>query len=369
MLENSIEAYKKYLQEHQLPVLEGVPDSGKWYRVPVPGATCAGGSPYWGYLRKGTESGLIVFFLGGGVSLNAYTAARPTRLSVPGENFYFDEHSLPFNDAAFDRGIFDDAPENPFRNWSCIFVSYATGDFHVGNGDYHYTAPDGSPAVLHHHGYTNYSGLMQQAVKHLSTPAKLLITGTSGGAFGASALASDVMSYFPNCRDVTVCPDSALLLYNQWNTIAQNVWQSNEKILKQIQGPNITLDWLRALYAEKGDDVRYLYVNSIRDSAFAMYQHYIDSGTMEITREHCLKFQKDLKEMVDTLKNEIPGINFFLFENPTENLQPELMGTMHTLIHDPEFSRPVKGGISLRDWLWSAVNDTVSDVGMELLDA
>lgn len=366
MIDN-VEAYKKYLQEHQLPVLEGVAESGQWYRVPVPGGSCAGGSPYWGYLRKGTESGLIVFFLGGGVSLNAYTAARPTRIGVPGENFYYDDKALPFNDVAFNRGIFDDTHDNPFRNWSCIFVSYATGDFHVGNADYHYTAPDGSPAVLHHHGYRNYSGLMEQAIKHLSSPTKLLITGTSGGAFGASALASDVMGYFPECRDVTCCPDSALILYDQWKTIAQNIWQANERIWKPLQGSNICLDWLRALYAEKGNDVRYLYINSIRDSAFAMYQHYIDHGTMEVTREQCLQFEKDLKGMVDSLKSEIPSIGIFLFDDPIAGFDPELMGTQHTRIHDPEFFRPVKHGANLRDWLWSAVNGTVYDEGLELL--
>ncbi|QLG40510.1 pectin acetylesterase [Paenibacillus sp. E222] len=365
---DNVEEYKKYLQEHQLPVLEGVPDKGQWYRVPVPGAICAGGSPYWGYLRKGTEPGLIVFFLGGGVSLNAYTAARPTRLGAQEENFYVDDKALQFNDLAFNRGIFDETPDNPFRNWSFIFVSYATGDFHVGNGDYHYTARDGSPAVLHHHGYSNYSGLMEQATKHLSTPTKLLITGTSGGAFGAAALTSDVMSYFPECRDVTCCPDSALLLNDQWKTIAQNIWQASERIWEPLQGPNICLDWMRTLYAEKGNDVRYLYINSIRDTAFAMYQHYIDHGTLEVKREQCLQFEKDLKEMVDALKSEIPGIGIFLFDNPIGEMYSESMGTTHTLIHDPEFYRPVKHGTSLRDWLWSAVNGNVYDAGLDLLE-
>jgi hypothetical protein len=358
------EELRGYLPK-QFPILEGKPEAGEWYRLPVPGAISADGLPYWGFLRKGTEPGLIVYFSGGGVSLNAYMAARPNKLNEISETFYFDGKALPYIDAFVKQGLFDPSQDNPFRNWSCILVSYTTGDFHVGNGDYPYTAIDGSPAVLHHHGYRNYRGLMEQALQFISAPTKLLITGGSAGAFGASALAADVMDYFPECRDVTCCPDSSLLLYNEWQAVAQHVWQANERIWKPLHGPNICLDWLRALYAEKGDGVRYLFICSIRDSALARYQHFLDHGTMELTREQSLQFEKDLRNMVDVLKSEIPGIGVFLLDNPDTGLDPELLGTQHTFLHTPEFFQPVKDGVSLRDWLWNAVNGSVLNIGLE----
>ena len=103
---------------------------------------------------------------------------------------------MPFNVLILGIGIFNDAPDNPFRNWNCIFVSYATGDFHVDNGDYHYSLPDGSTAVLHHHGYLNYWGLMDQAIKLLSQPAKLFITCWSAGAFGVGLGCHELLSGF-----------------------------------------------------------------------------------------------------------------------------------------------------------------------------
>lgn len=367
MVEN-FEEYKNYLLQHQFPVLEGEPEAGQWYRLPVPGAMSAEGLPYWGFLRKGTEPNLIVCFSGGGVSLNAYTAARPNQHNVPGETFYFGGEFLPYIDIAVNRGLFNDSPDNPFRNWSCLFVSYTTGDFHVGNGDYHYTAPDGSPAVLRHHGYRNYRGLMDQAIMYLPAPTKLLITGYSAGAFGASALASDIMGYFPDCRDVTCCPDSSMLLYHRWRSAARDVWQANERIWEPLHGPNICLDWLRALYADKGNEIRYLYVCSIRDYMLAMYQHYIDHGTLELTREQSLLFEKDFMEMVEAMKSEIPGMGIYLLDTPAAGPDPELLGTQHTFILDPGFSEPVKNGVSLQDWMWSAVNGAISDVGLELLN-
>lgn len=364
----SLEEWIKLAKERQVEVLEGEPEEGQWYRIPVPGAVCAGGSPYWGYLRKGTEPNLIVFFSGGGVSINEYTAARPNRLGETGETFYSSEDTMPINDLILGIGIFNDEPDNPFRNWSHIFVSYSTGDFHVGNGDYHYASPDGSPAVLHHHGYRNYRGLMDQAVKYLSPPAKLLITGASAGAFGASALASDVMSYFPDCHDVTCCPDSSLLLYDQWQSVARNIWQAEERIWKPLHSFDICLDWMRNLYAEKGNNIKYLYTCSIRDAMLAQYQHFIDYGTLELTREQCLQFEKDLKGMIDVLKAELPGIGLFLTDSPAAGMAPEVPGTQHTRILDFNFPISDIHGTSLRDWMWSGVNGTVYDVGLELLN-
>lgn len=364
MYEN-IEEFKKYLLEHQFPVLEGEPEAGKWYRLPVPGALCSGGFPYWGYLRKGTQPGLIVYFSGGGVSINPYTAARPDKYNGPDvEAFYFDGEALPYIDLSVSRGLFDHSLDNPFRNWDCIFVSYTTGDFHVGNGDYHYEATEGSPAVLHHHGYRNYKRLMEVALPYLSTPQKLLITGGSAGAFGASALAADVMEHFPECIDVTCCLDSSMLLYNEWQNVAQHVWQANERFWKPLHSRNICLDWLRALYAQKGDGLKYLYMCSIRDHMLAKYQHYLDQGTLEFTKEQSLEFERDLREMVNTLKEEIPGIGIFLLDTPEPGLDSELLGTQHTFLLAPEFFKAGKDGINLQDWLWSAVNGWITDVEM-----
>ncbi|KQO05878.1 pectin acetylesterase-family hydrolase [Paenibacillus sp. Leaf72] len=368
---NSIEEFLVFAKANKFPVLEGDPEIGQWYRVPIPGAVSANGSPYWGYYRKGTEPNLIVSFSGGGVSINEYTAARPTVLDISAgevENFYSSVDLLPAIDLILNKGIFDQAIDNPYRNWNCIFVGYVTGDFHVGNGDFHYTAPDGSPAVVHHHGYRNYRMLLDEVIQYVVSPEKLLITGSSAGAFGASGLASDIMSYFPECEDVTCCPDSSLLLHDEWKHIAQNVWHADEAIWKPLNSRNICLDWLRGLYADKRDKVKYLYICSVRDNELARYQNYVDQGQLKFDRDKAIQFQKDLKDMVQELKVGIPGIGIFLFDTPAPGADPELLGTQHCLIQDEGFSKPLSHGYSLRDWLWNAMNGNIQDVGLELLD-
>jgi hypothetical protein len=44
------------------PTLEGEPEIGKWYDVPVEGALSSDGSEWHGIFRKGTENKLAVYF-------------------------------------------------------------------------------------------------------------------------------------------------------------------------------------------------------------------------------------------------------------------------------------------------------------------
>ena len=63
------------------PELEGEPEIGKWYDVPVEGALSSDGSEWHGIFRKGTENKVVVYFFGGGVSITPET-------SEGGKQFY-----------------------------------------------------------------------------------------------------------------------------------------------------------------------------------------------------------------------------------------------------------------------------------------
>lgn len=40
-------------------------------------------------------------------------------------------------------GLASDAENSPLDGWSIILFPYATGDFHAGTGEFHYTDTDG----------------------------------------------------------------------------------------------------------------------------------------------------------------------------------------------------------------------------------
>ena len=133
------------------------------------------------------------------VSVDEHTAARPQRVGGQGEMFYSDD--VRFGDIILRMGTFGQSKKNPFRDWNVLFVTYATGDFHCGTGDFPYTDLHGKPAVLHHHGYTNFQMLLKKIKELVPNPEQILVTGFSAGAFATSLLTDTVAAAFPKCRE------------------------------------------------------------------------------------------------------------------------------------------------------------------------
>lgn len=149
-----IKIISPYLKKKRFPKLTENPEIGKWYRIYANGCTAANGDETYADFQLGSENKLMIFFQGGGVSYNEYTAARP--VSVYNKDllsgFYMIRVDL-FSDLSLYKGVFENSERNPFRNWSKLVFTYDTGDFHCGAGDFPYTALDQSKRLCHHHGY------------------------------------------------------------------------------------------------------------------------------------------------------------------------------------------------------------------------
>ena len=117
---------KTVLVKH--PELKGEPEIGKWYRITPEGTKSSDGSEWHGLIRLGTENKVVVYFFGGGASINGYTSER-------GKEFFATTASV--QDFVASGGIGSCAEENPFRDWTFLVLPYASGDFHSGTGEYH----------------------------------------------------------------------------------------------------------------------------------------------------------------------------------------------------------------------------------------
>ena len=63
-----------YLFVLQYPQLKKNPKEGKWYKITSDNMLCSDGSQYKAFFRKGSENKVLVYFAGGGISINAETA-------------------------------------------------------------------------------------------------------------------------------------------------------------------------------------------------------------------------------------------------------------------------------------------------------
>ena len=331
------------------PVLEGEPEIGKWYDIPVEGALSSDGSEWHGIFRKGTENKVVVYFFGGGVSITPET-------SEGGKQFY--ATSMLAQDFVAQGGIGSSADNNPFKDWSFIVIPYATGDFHAGTGIYE------GERTVYHTGYNNYSAFIEQIKPYVGEPDTLLVTGFSAGGFATALLADDVIDRFPSAGNVTVCVDSSLLLYDGWHDTAVDLWKAPSEISDRLTTDNLVLDSLTALYEKRGDSVKILFDCSYRDDTLMQYQSYIDTGKMDKTRELGDNFQQDLKEMVIALQANIPNVGIYIWSNGED---PDTHNTQHTIISSNVFDS-LGNDRSVGEWIFDAVNGEVRTYGIELLD-
>lgn len=369
-ISDTVKQWLPIIEQRLYPELKGKPEVGKFYRLYPQGCVSGNQGPYHGVLRVGKEKEkLIVFFNGGGVSWNEYTAARPNGLFSGNlkEKFYFNETEW-LGDGTLENGIGSTRDDNPFRDWSIIDMPYASGDFHCGNGDFSYTALDGSERILPHHGYRNTMAVLEMAKKWVGDPEKLLIAGNSAGGFGVSLMAEDVIRQFPGCKDITCLVDSSLLFKENWYQVAKEVWHVPEHIWKRLYTDNIALDSYTALHENFGNSIRYLFACSIRDAALAQCQNALDGKGMIFDRESGEKVQRELKKMCLRLSESIPSVGLYIFNIPIDAPEYEGLGlTKHCILEDAHFFEHREDGKSVCEWLRNALDGRVEKKGLGLL--
>ena len=338
----------------EFPELEGSPIEGEWYQVTPDDAIASDGSEWHGIFRKGSENKVVVYFFGGGVSITGET-------SEGGTDFF--ATTMMGQDFVAQGGIGSTIDENPFKDWTFIVIPYASGDFHAGTGEFHYTE-NGKEKVVYHNGYNNYTSYMNIVKEYIEEPDTLLITGFSAGGFATSLLADDVIEHFPEAENITVCVDSSLILYDGWHESAVNLWKTPQEISDRLTTDNIVLDSLTALYKKRGDSVKILFDCSYRDDTLLQYQSYIDNGRMDNTKELGDRFQIDLKEMVEGLQTNIPNVGIYIWDSGKDE---ETGNTQHTIISSNVFDK-LGNDISVCEWMYKAVNGDIQTIGLELLE-
>ncbi len=357
-----------YLKKKRLPELKGEPATGQWVRIPLEKCTAANGEKTYADFKLGSENKLLIFFMGGGVSWNEYTAARPASLySRDRKEGFYTIHMDLFSDLRLNSGIFAEREDNPFHNWSKLIFIYDTGDFHVGTNDYPYTAQDGSRRILHHHGYTNYRKGMEIVKGFVSDPDSIAVTGCSGGAFGAAMLSDDVMEIYPECKDVISIIDSGFFPLKGWHDIAENVWKAPQKITERIHTDNITLDALQALHEERKGRVKILLTCSIRDEGLSRMINYIENGDFSFTPDSGILFQSWYTDVIREIRESIPEANYYLFDY-AEKSQKKNGLTKHCILQDPIFYEYETEGISCAKWIENAMNGKRENYGLKLLE-
>ena len=85
---------------------------------------------------------------------------------------------------------------------------------------------------------------------------------------------------------------------------------------------------------------------------------------MEKSKSNGDLFQKDLKDMVDGLRTNIPNVGIFIWDYKADS---STKNTQHTIISS-DFLVKLEEDKSIADWMSDAVNGEVKTYGLHLLD-
>jgi len=140
---------------------------------------CGDGSEYKFYARKGSVNKALVYFQDSGMCLD-YSSCKETPLNVP--------------DQAPSQGILDlNAPHNPFRDWTVVFVPSCTGDLHFGRQ--HRASEYGDISVIHN-GFRNAKAALLWLFDEEAAPTSVHVTGCGDGGCSSAIWAAHVFDHY-----------------------------------------------------------------------------------------------------------------------------------------------------------------------------
>jgi Pectinacetylesterase len=172
--------------------------SSEWEKV-VPGGDCecADGSEFAFWERRADPTKVVLFLDGGGACFDATTCAF-TGGSAGGEENY--DWSIYGDDPATEGGIFDFArDENPFADYSFLYVPSCTGDAHLGDVTREY-----SPELtVEHNGFVNGTAALGYVAEHYPDAAQVVVVGKTVGSVAAPIYGGLVADLLPDAH-VTV---------------------------------------------------------------------------------------------------------------------------------------------------------------------
>ncbi len=180
-----------------------------------PRAVCGDGTTFrFAYRRaEGPSAGLLVYFRGGGGCTDYISCwgrdgqGGAGRRVATLENERSSPELLPVVRRTF--GYFDQQdPSALYADFDILYVPYCTGDGGLASREVTFTRPaDADPSApetrtTYFHGLDNRAVVVDFAARTFGTPSRLVIAGSSAGAYASLGAVPDLVAAFPGVADV-----------------------------------------------------------------------------------------------------------------------------------------------------------------------
>jgi len=288
---------------------------------------CGDGAEFRFFVRHADPTKVVFFLEGGGACFSAETCG-------PDSDTYKREVGDPV--ATGDpQGIFEfSAPENPFADWSVVFVPYCTGDVHIGNNTMDY----GDGVVVEHKGYVNATTALEQMAATFPDATELVVAGESAGSVPTPLYAGMASDLLPAAH-ITVMADGSGAYPDipAINGVIGAAWGTMNAVPDWPENEGLTVeDWsFPGLYVQAAAHAP--------DIFFARHDYAYDKTQVQFALLAGIPGE-DLMDLIDQneVQIEASGVDLFSFITP---------GDRHTVLHKANFYSEEVNGVMLVDWV------------------
>jgi hypothetical protein len=288
------------------------------------------------WYRHGTGDGLVVYFDGGGACWDDATCAMARHADGDsGRRTVYKAELMSADDPARMSGIFNlTDTRNPVRDWSMVFLPYCTGDVHSGSNTAQYRNPQtGRPYTIQHRGWDNTQVVLHWMRSNVSQPARLLVTGSSAGAYGAATHYASLREMYPRGSVVflgdagqgVTTPDFFSKRNTNWN------YRLPEKVFGRNAQLSADVDMVTRLAAHFPRDRFAQYTTTYDATQRAFY------GLMGAEKSCDAWTAKMAQEL--GRRQDAPNFRSYLAKGET-----------HTILRSPLFFTENSGGAAFTDW-------------------
>lgn len=222
------------------PGASGAVGGSEWEEV-VPGGdcVCADGSDFAFWVREADPTKVVFYLEGGGACFDATTCA------FTGEGDPYD-WTIADEVPGLGGGIFDfDRDDNPFADYSFLWVSSCTGDAYLGDTTHDY----GDGLIVEHNGFVNGTAALDYLAESFPDADQVVVLGKTSGSIAAPVYGGLVSDLLPDSQ-VTVLgaqsggfpddPDfNAEVLGELWGAYDNMpAWEVNEGLTARDWGPS-----------------------------------------------------------------------------------------------------------------------------------
>ena len=349
---------------------DAIDNPGDWTWVPVEGARCRDGSETgFGARLQERSRELLIYLEGGGACFNEETCTGTDSTTGNQDNFGRFTFEGVVVSGRGDDGIFNTArSENPFADWSAVYVPYCTGDVHAGSAtdvvvDGVDADADGTDDRQQFVGHRNVERYLDVLADQYPNPLDhVVLAGSSAGGFGTLVNYEAVRAAFPDAR-VTLLNDSGPPVASEevltsaleqrwidlWNLSAT---LSDSSGSPTAAGEAVASGGLAAIYES--------HTRTYPDQSFGLLSHFKD-GVIRNFYGHrqpgcaspygCVSGEAYAQALTDVRDRQAPDWSTYYVD-----------GTDHTFLVGDRFYDTAVAGAPLTDWTGNLVDGDAPDL-------